>query len=67
MDSLVARYVNPVDDMFAEEDGQQEDLLLSKPSFDHKFALPPIAQVRAPRHRVFHPYPYRSSTNWYRC
>ena len=46
MDALVARYVNPADDVFASDEGSPyTDLLLSKPSFDHKFAIPPIAQV----------------------
>lgn len=46
MDALVARYTTPHHDC-DEDDSWTKEKIASKPSFEHKFALPPIAQPSA--------------------
>lgn len=52
MDTLVARYLPPHDDFFDDDgnDACTTQLATTKPSHDHKFSLPPIAQVCVPSH-----------------
>jgi len=48
MDTLVARYSRPAyyeNELFSEQ--EQQDLLDAVPSFSLKFAMPPVAHVRA--------------------
>jgi hypothetical protein len=46
MDTLIARYASPHDDCFDDEDDTAQ-LTTTKPSHDHQFSLPPIAQVHS--------------------
>jgi len=45
MDALVARYASAHDDFFDEDSEVARQQLNTKPTHDHQFSLPPIAQV----------------------